>query len=650
MQRPQLLIFFIWVMASVSAVAQYTETINTNRPGTSQGAFSIGKNVVQLETGVDFGTENHDVFENKTNNIQIPFQIRVGLFKEQLEFGIEGSYLNQRINDVVGNQEGFTRSGFPFTAIGAKYLIFDPYKYKLEPGADIMSWKANKKFKWKRLIPAVSFYAAANFLSSNSDFAFSKNPDNRATEVQSSSISPRFILSAHNVWSDKLVFVANVVSNNLATEFPEFRGLFTTTYNFNDYLSFFGEYEGIFGKLNNDHILKTGGAYLLNKNLQFDISVLANFKDTPSVFIAGAGVSYRLDFHKPTDNEYIDTPENHEVKKIVATIKKDIEAGELEENTLSGELQSVSEGDKIVSRFSGVDLEEFVQEEEEEEEFEEEAEFDADVDEEEDTRIRWWQIGKKRRLRKKALADTTSVNSISTTGGRRSDFLDDEFFKQKQEEITPGERTAEELAALELRRQEEANKKGKRSKKKARVNEVYIDRFTGDSIPPPDYSGMSRKERKIAEKKHLELFELQDLGLDDLDIENLAEEVEQEQNGINEEKERKRKKKEAKKATKKATKNSKNNIEEDLENFQDEIQPESASQGNKTTTVVEEFVDVEKGLSEDKELLKVEAELAKEEEKERKRLEKEAKQREKELKKQAKLEAKKAKKDKNNEG
>jgi hypothetical protein len=45
-------------------------------------------------------------------------------------------------------------------------------------------------------------------------------------------------------------------------------------------------------------------AYLITDDLQFDISGLLNFKNTPDRWQLAAGVSYRLDLHKK--DEYLD--------------------------------------------------------------------------------------------------------------------------------------------------------------------------------------------------------------------------------------------------------------------------------------------------------------------------------------------------------
>ena len=42
---------FLFIFSSSILIAQYTDQINSNRPGASIGAFSVGKNVYQSEIG-----------------------------------------------------------------------------------------------------------------------------------------------------------------------------------------------------------------------------------------------------------------------------------------------------------------------------------------------------------------------------------------------------------------------------------------------------------------------------------------------------------------------------------------------------------------------------------------------------------------------
>ena len=55
---------------------QYTDQINSNRPGASIGAFSVGKNVVQFEGGSEVRTYKHRSYNNsKVNAISFFYQL-----------------------------------------------------------------------------------------------------------------------------------------------------------------------------------------------------------------------------------------------------------------------------------------------------------------------------------------------------------------------------------------------------------------------------------------------------------------------------------------------------------------------------------------------------------------------------------------------
>ena len=64
--------FFLIIMNFSLLNSQYTETINSNRPGSSQGAFSVGKNVLQFETGFknnNIGLSKKEINEQEFNFI-----------------------------------------------------------------------------------------------------------------------------------------------------------------------------------------------------------------------------------------------------------------------------------------------------------------------------------------------------------------------------------------------------------------------------------------------------------------------------------------------------------------------------------------------------------------------------------------------------
>ena len=76
-------LFLLFLLTFNLATAQYTETINNNRPGASQGAFSVGTNVLQLESGVAFGKEQHRLRQTETNACTIDYAGRYGVWQEE---------------------------------------------------------------------------------------------------------------------------------------------------------------------------------------------------------------------------------------------------------------------------------------------------------------------------------------------------------------------------------------------------------------------------------------------------------------------------------------------------------------------------------------------------------------------------------------
>ncbi len=279
------------------ANAQYTDTINSNRPGNSQGAFSVGTNVLQFEIGGYYGNDNHILRRTDTEIFGTDYFVRYGLFFEALEVSLSGSFQAETTTIPVGNREAeFKQSNFRTNTLGLKYLIYDPWK-SLEPDKpNLYSWKANQRFKWKTLIPAVSVYAGANF-------SFGDNPYLNEGE---SNFTPKVALVTQNNWNGGWVLVTNIIADKLGSDFPSFAGIVTLTHAFNPKFAGFLEYQGIISDIYADDIARTGLAYLLSDDLQIDISGLVNFKNTPSRWQVAAGFSYRFDMHK--QDEFLGVP------------------------------------------------------------------------------------------------------------------------------------------------------------------------------------------------------------------------------------------------------------------------------------------------------------------------------------------------------
>ena len=285
----------ILLISVPTVLGQYTETINSNRPGNSQGAFAVGKNVLQLELGLGLGQENHDLLNTEASAFSIDYAVRYGLLKERLEINAIGNYQRNEVtfNDgfVTGN---FTQANFRLNSVGAKYLLYDPYRKRDLEGPNLYSWKANNTFQWRDLIPAVSVYAGANF-----DFE-----DNPFTPEDELTISPRVVIITQNNFLGGWVFVTNIIVDRVTTEFPSYSYILTLTHAFSEKFSAFVENEGIKSDFYADQLFRGGAAYLFNKDFQLDASVLLNWKDTPTRTFFRIGASYRFDMHG--EDEYIE--------------------------------------------------------------------------------------------------------------------------------------------------------------------------------------------------------------------------------------------------------------------------------------------------------------------------------------------------------
>lgn len=286
----KLSVICILMFASLSIQAQYTDVINSNRPGESFGAYSVGTNVLQFETGIAYGEDNHSFqLIPDRSQLDLQYQLRYGLFMEQLEIILDGTYVTAEEKLLRGGRETTSNfSNFQRNTIGAKYLLYDPFIQREKEGPNLYSWKKNNRPQWRDFIPAVSIYAGANMLFGENPFQFAGEP----------SISPKAaIITQNNFAGGKWVLVSNFIVDKPTTDFPTYAGIFTLTHTIYARTGIFAEFQTLISDLYSDEILRGGVAFLVNKNLQVDVSGLVNFKDTPERWRAGIGISYRLDMH-----------------------------------------------------------------------------------------------------------------------------------------------------------------------------------------------------------------------------------------------------------------------------------------------------------------------------------------------------------------
>ncbi len=287
MRYPLIVVLTFLFLVPLSMNSQYTDVINSNRPGQTVSAYAVGKNVVQAEIGVTMEKDEHVRMFTESDFLGGDIALRYGLFFEQLEISYEGSYVKE---DIIYTQLDLeaTRTDFTRNRLGLKYLLYDPFKNPENNKPNLYSWKANHGFKLKNLIPAISVYAGANFVLGENPF-YSGDPI----------VSPRVMLATQSRLSSRFVLISNIAYDRIGTDFPEMSYIVSVSHALgNPKWSVFLEHQGIKSDRYADAIVRTGVAYLFNENFQADLNIATNFKDTPSKQFGTIGFSYRLDMHK----------------------------------------------------------------------------------------------------------------------------------------------------------------------------------------------------------------------------------------------------------------------------------------------------------------------------------------------------------------
>ena len=309
MLKTRFILVALLLLMSIRNFSQYTDQINSNRPGESQGAFSVGRSIFHIEGGLTGLKEKHTLLFTETQGMNATMNFRWGILREQLEFNMDLMYQADQFTNILGTEN---RNGLRKTIIGAKYLIYDPFK-KRDNKPNVYSWRANNKFKWNQFIPAVAVFAGAN-LNFQNIYTFSSDPI----------VSPKIMIIAQNQFSNGLVLVTNIISDKFTSDFPSYGYIITLTKGFSEKWSGFVENQGYKSDFYADSILRGGAAFLFQKNFQIDASISTNFKSTPSILYGGMGLSWRFEKnYKPTKLKTQKTGKAEKTKKDKNPQRKD---------------------------------------------------------------------------------------------------------------------------------------------------------------------------------------------------------------------------------------------------------------------------------------------------------------------------------------
>ncbi|WP_299061638.1 transporter [uncultured Polaribacter sp.] len=276
-------LLFVFFLLKITAIqAQYTDVINSNKPGLSESPYAVGLGVYQVESNFFLrNTDTKTTFSNP-QSYGADLLFRTSFLREKLEFN--GQLIYQRDQFAFDNvfKSEQSASGVSKFSLGAKYLLYQPTY--TDKSKEVRSWKRRNAFDKKRLLPSIAIYGGLNTGFVNEVY------------VQGG-LSPKAgILLQQNLSRDFNV-ISNVFYDRIGTNFEEISYIITATQNFGSRWSGFLEHQGIFQEHQNNANIGAGLAYLFSKDFQINTSARFILEGINPGFVLGFGVSYRIDKH-----------------------------------------------------------------------------------------------------------------------------------------------------------------------------------------------------------------------------------------------------------------------------------------------------------------------------------------------------------------
>jgi hypothetical protein len=292
-------IAIVLLFCTINVFSQYTDIINSNRPSLSKSPFSVGTDVLQFETGFFYEDRTFTHFSD-VSSFGTNISVRYGKLMEKLEFIADVSYRYDDVKkDVIHLPTSYKSYGISNLTIGAKYLI---YKQEYDDkSTEVRSWKRRMAFDWKRFIPSVGVYAGVNTNFVGPDF-------------KESGITPKVGVLLHNEFSPRFILITNIIGDKLTNkERANYQYIVTATYVLHPDWSIFAENEGNFNDYSDEFFAGIGLGYLVNQNLQLDISYRTALNTDLTNPIYTAGFSWRLDRHQDSYTD-LESPEEETIK------------------------------------------------------------------------------------------------------------------------------------------------------------------------------------------------------------------------------------------------------------------------------------------------------------------------------------------------
>ena len=108
------ILFFFFVVSGMNLQAQYTDIINSNKPGRSMGAYAVGRKVAQVESDLYYETNKHEPLGLSQENVGLNYMVRYGVWRDQFEIVGDGTllYSNRSTDGVSAGKLGFQSNTF----------------------------------------------------------------------------------------------------------------------------------------------------------------------------------------------------------------------------------------------------------------------------------------------------------------------------------------------------------------------------------------------------------------------------------------------------------------------------------------------------------------------------------------------------------
>lgn len=266
------IVLLVFKLLCLNSFAQEQEIIDSGRPGNAISVFTVGKNNLQIEAGIDFF--------NKNKYVSSTF-LRYGI-TEVIELNGGGLY---NLSEVNGIQPGLS------SFVGAKFHIF----------------------KGDTMMPSTALQVGVSFPNDNmleEDIGTSV-PNDEVME----NVFTTFLFVVNYAFNERLSYTLNfgvnldleksernVERNGVVEkeEFTYFEGVyaFNLLYKIDNKWAFFIEPYGSLNRYIAPKIklnLNSGLSYLVNKDLQFDLFAGHGINNNEYLTLSG-GISWRVDF------------------------------------------------------------------------------------------------------------------------------------------------------------------------------------------------------------------------------------------------------------------------------------------------------------------------------------------------------------------